>query len=79
MTTLQVVETSVTVISVADPDLQIRGGAPVSKKIFSVLWASFWSKNRGVGWAPLVPPLDPPLNLELYLPIDHNQPSFYYY
>ena len=45
----------------ADPDLQIRvgggvghphseirgGGGLVSKKIFSSLWASFWSKNKG--------------------------------
>ena len=47
--------------SVADPDLQIRRGGggggqpdpeirergPVSKKYFSALWASFWSKNKG--------------------------------
>ena len=46
--------------AVADPDLQIRGwgrgdshpdpdirGRPVSKKIFSTLPASFWSKNKG--------------------------------
>ena len=51
-----------------DPDLQmrgrghphseIRGGEPsLTKKVFT----SFWSKNKG-GWAPLTPPLDPPLN-----------------
>ena len=33
------------------------GGAAVFKKLFSALWASIWSKNKG-GRAP---PLDPPL------------------
>ena len=51
--------------AVADPDLQIRGGAviqslrkrgAVSKKIFS---APVWSKNRGEG--ARAPPLDPSL------------------
>ena len=58
-------------VAVADPDLQIRGG-PVhpdpeirrggrrQKNLFSALWASFWSKNKG-GRAPRAPPLDPPL------------------
>ena len=46
-------------ISVADPDLQIRGGgrssrpwqkeAAVSKKFFSALRAAVWSKNKGGG------------------------------
>ena len=41
----------------ADPDLQIRQGpsdpdleigrVAVTKKIFSALWASVWSKNKG--------------------------------
>ena len=56
-------------ITVANPDLQIRGGGGVTsrrgdkggpslkKNIFSALWASFWSKNKG----PWAPPLDPPL------------------
>ena len=51
-----------------DPDLQIRRGGgekredPVSKKTFSALWASVWSKNKGgEGQAPWAPPLDPPL------------------
>ena len=64
--------------SVADPDLPIRGGwgggghldleisdkcgGPVSKKIFSALRASVWSKNGGgvAGPSPrsaIVPPL----------------------
>ena len=49
--------------TVVDPDLQIRGGGggggwggekegPVSKKAFSALWASVWSKNKGVGGRP---------------------------
>ena len=29
------------------PDLEIRGGGAVSKKIFSALRASVWSKNKG--------------------------------
>ena len=41
------------------PDREIRGG-PASKKFFSALWASFWSKNEG-GPGPRAPPLDPPL------------------
>ena len=47
----------------ADPDLQIRGeggghldpeirGALVSKKFFSALWASVWSKSKGGGRPP---------------------------
>ena len=31
----------------------------VSKTIFSALWASVWSENKG-GRAPWAPPLDPP-------------------
>ena len=56
-------------IALADPDLQmgggghpdpeIRGGGAVSKKIFSAIRASLWSKNKGGTWAP---PLDPPLH-----------------
>ena len=41
-------------ITVADPDLQIRGrgrGA-LSKKFFSALGASVWSKNKGGGGRP---------------------------
>ena len=45
--------------TVVDPDLQIRGGGgggkregPVSKKTFSALWASVWSKNKGGGAGP---------------------------
>ena len=56
-------------VSVADPDLQIRGGGShpdpemrcggeVSKIYFLALWASVWSKNGG--WGPL---LDLPLCL----------------
>ena len=30
------------------PDPEIRGEGPVSKKPFSALRASFWSKNKGV-------------------------------
>ena len=60
-------------ITVADPDLQIRGGGggqPDSdirgclvapKFFFSALWASFWSKNKGRVRTPWAPPLDPPL------------------
>ena len=59
--------------SVADPDIQIRGGgggcqpdpeirgggARSPKKFYSALRASVWSKNKGrSGGEP--PPLDPP-------------------
>ena len=45
-------------LTVADPDLQIRGeGGGLKKKIFSALRASVSSKNRGGGG----PPLDTPL------------------
>ena len=59
--------------TVPDPDLEIRdggghpdpkirgGGRPVSKKIFSALRASVWSKNKGWARAPRNSPLDPPL------------------
>ena len=56
--------------TVVDPDLQIgKGGGgeekregPVSKKTFSALRASVWSKNKGGGGqAPWAPPLDRPL------------------
>ena len=61
---------------VPDPDLEIRGGAPLSRlldkkgkgggrtpeKLFSALRASVWSKNDGEGGGPPGPlPLDPPL------------------
>ena len=60
------------IASSGGPDLQIRGGpgkpdpeirgAAVSKKCFSALRASVWSKNKGGGGrAPWGPPLDPPL------------------
>ena len=58
--------------AVADPDLQMRGwgvhpdpevrgggtGGCVKKNFFSALWASVWSKNKGVPRPPRVPPLD---------------------
>ena len=60
--------------AVADPDLQIRGppssrprhkgwggGEAVSKKTFSALLASVWSKNKG-GAPPGPLPLDPTLD-----------------
>ena len=60
---------------VPDPDLEIRGGAPLSRlldkngkgvgrtaeELFSALRASVWSKNDGGGRPPRAPPLDPPL------------------
>ena len=45
-------------IGAGHPVPEIRGG--VSKKIFSALWASFWSKNKG-GGRPPGPSLAPPL------------------
>ena len=40
-----------------------KGGGAVSKKIFSALRASVWSKNEGGGGvAPRPSPLDPPLS-----------------
>ena len=42
--------------TVADPDLQIRGGGGgVSKKFFSALHGLIWSKNKG-GPGPPGPP-----------------------
>ena len=46
------------------PDPEIRGGGGGGGgrppyKLFSALWASFWSKNKGGGpGAPQAPPLD---------------------
>ena len=58
------------IVSVADPDLQIRGGGggggypdPEIKGGCSLL-ASVWSKNKG-GWPPQGPPLDLPLCIAL--------------
>ena len=55
-------------LSVADPNLQKRGGGGAIiqtltggnglQKIFSFLRASAWSKNKRGAWPP---PLDPPL------------------
>ena len=36
----------------------------VSKKFFSALQASVWSKNKGGGRAPRAPPLDPATAIE---------------
>ena len=59
--------------TVADSDLQIRGGGghpdpeirgpppPPKKKKIPAVRTSVWSKNKGGGWAPRTPPLDPPL------------------
>ena len=46
-------------LSVPDPDLEIGGGGGAG----AVLRTSVWSKNKRRGWAPLAPPLDPPLSL----------------
>ena len=43
------------------PDPEIRGGGAVSKKFFSDVRASVWSKNKGG------PPLYPPLQAEAFL------------
>jgi len=45
------------------PDLEIRkrGGGAVSQKIFSALWASVWSKDKGGPPVPRAPPQDLPL------------------
>ena len=47
------------------PDPEIRG-APVSKKFFSALRASIWSKYMGLGGGGGKPPLDPPLSTGTY-------------
>ena len=56
------------------PDPEIRGG-PVSKKTFSALRASVWSKNKG-GRVPRALPLDSPLFstslCTLCFPQDHS-------
>ena len=61
-----------TIITVTDADLQIRGGGghvdpeirggAVSKKSFSALRASIWSRNKRKPQPPLAPSLDPSLN-----------------
>ena len=74
-------------ITVANPDLQIRGGGchpdseirggPVSKQyIFSALWASFWSKNKARVRTPWAPPLDPPLYYIAESPQASSTPIF---
>ena len=43
----------ISVVAVADPDLQIRGeGEQSQKNFFLALWASVWSKNKGGGGVP---------------------------
>ena len=44
-----------------DPEITVGGLGAVSKNFFSALWASVWSKNKGVPGVPRVPPLDLPL------------------
>ena len=51
------------------PDPEIRSGDGLQKKIFSALRASVWSKNKGV--VPPVPPLDPPLLLDVMITTEH--------
>ena len=51
------------------PDPEIRGRTRSPKKFFSVLRASFWSKNKrwgGGGRAPRAPPQDPPVVLSFF-------------
>ena len=58
-------------MSVADPDLQLRGGGHPEPEIkggslqnnFLALRASFSSKNNGGGQTTWAPPLDPPLSV----------------
>ena len=53
-------------LSVPDPDLEIRGGRSSrrwDRGEGAVLRTSVWSKNKRRGWAPLAPPLDPPLSV----------------
>ena len=51
-------------------DGEIRGGGRSSsgggglKKVFSTLWSSVWSKNKGVA-PPKALPMDPPLRLQV--------------
>ena len=61
------------VCTVADPDLQIRGGHPdpeirggpgLPQIFFLALWASFWSKNEGGGALPgFAPAAIPPQSI----------------
>ena len=46
-----------------DPEKKSGGGGGISEKILSALWASVWSKNKGVGGgrSPWNPPMDLPL------------------
>ena len=73
---------------VPDPDLEIRGGAPLSRlldkkekgvgrtpeELFSALRASVWSKYKEAG--PRAPTLDPPvLMFVAHLQIDSQVPD----
>ena len=67
--------------TVADPDLQIRGGShpypeirwgPSLRKVFFQLFGPhFGLKIRGA-WAPRAPPLDPPLGYNVFC---YSQPK----
>ena len=54
--------------SVADPDLELRGGGGGGLDVLALLArfpsviSSFFTQNKG-GQAPQAPPLDPPLHL----------------
>ena len=46
------------------PDPEKKSGGGISETILSALWASVWSKNKGVGGggrSPWNPPMDLPL------------------
>ena len=60
---------AIIVFAVPDPDLEMGGGGGVvSKKIFSALWTSVWSKNKGGVRPPWAPPLDRPLLCIILVP-----------
>ena len=64
-------------ISLADPDLQIRGGGGHSdpeirgegglKFFFTAFRGSVWCKNKGGGGGGRAPARDPPLHLTLFV------------
>lgn len=70
----------ISLVSVADPDLELRGrggGGGVLDLLallafFPSVISSFFSQNKGGAWVPRAPPLDRPLSLTLSDVVTNN-------